>query len=81
MFEASLDGHWNNQCEEDACLAFEAVHNLDEIRTTFNAVADEQCIDVDDEIVGVAKLTKTRYLVDLHKTGPVEIDCRGISEI
>jgi len=80
VFEASLDGHWNNRCEEHACLGFELVHNLDEIRTAFNAPAGESCVDVDDEIIGVAKLTKTRYCVDLQTAGSIEIDCRGISE-
>ena len=81
VFEVSLDGHWNKGCPEDAWLAFEIVHNLDEIRVAFNASTDQPCVEVEDEIIGVARLTKTRYLVDLQSVGSVEIDCRAVSEI
>ena len=81
VFEASLDGHWNNNCPEDAELMFETVHNLDEIKRRFGTNDDDSIVDVIDEIICVVKLQKTRYLVDLNNRGEIEIDCRGISEI
>lgn len=81
VFEASLDPVWNNKCPENVELAFETVHNLDDVRRQFNVGNGQSIVTVSDEIIGVVKLEKTRYLVDLHNHGGIEIDCRGISEI
>jgi hypothetical protein len=81
VFEASLDGHWNHHCPQDAQLAFETVQNLDIITRQFNAPDGDSSVEVTDEIIAVTKLDKTRYLVDLQGHGGIEIDCRGHSEI
>jgi hypothetical protein len=71
----------NNKVPESASLTFEMVQNMDEIRARFECRESSWLQDVNDEIVGVAKLSATRYLVDLNDRGGLEIDCRGISEI
>jgi len=81
VFETSLDGHWNKDCPQKAQLIFETVHNLEEIKTLFGAVGRQSLVDVADEIIGVAKLSKTCYIIDLHRTGAVEIDCRHVYEV
>ena len=80
VFEVSLNAHWNAGGADAAQLVFETVHNLEEIKTLFGAVGSQSSVDVADEIIGVAKLSKTRYIIDLHRTGAVEIDCRHVYE-
>lgn len=76
-----LDGHWNHQCAERAFLTFHHVRNLDAVRAVLQAYPEEVAVSLSDEIIGIVKLDKTTYLVDLHRTGALELDCRGISEI
>ena len=76
-----LDGHWNHQFAERAYLTFHHVKNLDAVRAVFKAHPEEVAVSFNDEIIGIAKLDKTQYVVDLHRTGALELDCRGISEI
>lgn len=78
---ADLDGHWNNKRAERAYLTFHSVKNIAEVRATLSARPDEDVMEVNDEMIGVVKLDKTRYLVDLHRVGSLVLDCRGISEI
>ena len=76
-----LDGHWNHQCAGRAFLTFHHVRNLDAVRAVLQANPEEVAVSLSDEIIGIVKLDKTTYLFDLHRTGPLELDCRGISEI
>ncbi len=76
-----LDGHWNHQCAERAFLTFHHVRNLDTVRAVFQALPEDVSVSFNDEIIGIAKLDKTRYLVDLRRAGALELDCRGVSEI
>lgn len=78
---AELDGHWNHQCPERAFLTFHGVKNLTEVRIKLAAPIEQGDAKLNDEIIGIRKLDKTRYLVDLHHAGALEIDCRGLSEI
>ena len=80
-FVADLNGHWNKQCSERAYLTFHNVKNVDALRTRLSIPSDESRIELADEIIGVMKLDKTKYRIDLHHAGAIEIDCRGISEI
>lgn len=75
-----LDGHWNHQCAERAFLTFHNVKNLDVVRAVLQAHSEDVVVSFNDEIIGIAKLDKTMYRVDLHRTGTLELDCRGISE-
>ena len=81
VLEADLDGHWNNKVRERALLVFEVVHNVDEIRQRLHCPDLTAELKLNDEIIGIVKVAKTRYLVDLSKIGPLEIDCRGIHEV
>lgn len=79
--EADLNGHWNNRVPERAVLTFEVVHNIDEIRQRLQCPEAAAEVKLQDEIIGIVKVAKTRYLVDLSRFGPLEIDCRGLHEI
>lgn len=74
-----LDGHWNHQCAERAFLTFHNDKNLDAVKAALKVTLGEATVSFNDEIIGIVKLDKTTYLVDLHRTGALELDCRGIS--
>ena len=76
-----LDGHWNHQCAERAFLTFHHVRNIDAVRAVFQAHPEEITVNYRDEIIGITKLDKTKYLVDFQLAGTLELDCRGVSEI
>ena len=76
-----LDGHWNHQCAERAFLTFHHVRNLDVVRAVLKADPEEVVVSLNDEIIGIAKLDKTTYLIDLHRAGALKVDCRGVSEM
>ena len=76
-----LDGHWNHQCPERAFLTFHHVRNLDAVRAVLQVSPEEVEVNMNDEIIGIAKSDKTTYLVDLNHAGALKLDCRGITEI
>lgn len=76
-----LDGHWNNQCEQRAYLVFYSVKNLVDLCATLGIAKTDGETKYRDEIIGVVKVDKTQYRVDLQVTQTLEIDCRGLSEI
>lgn len=76
-----LDGHWNHQCAERAFLTFHHVRKLDAVRAVLQADPEEVVVSLNDEIIGIAKLDKTKYLVDLQHAGALELNCRGLSDL
>lgn len=76
-----LYGHWNHQCAERAFLTFHHVSNLDAVRAALQAPPEGTTVNFNDEIIGIMKLDKTKYRVDLQRAGALELDCRGVSEI
>jgi hypothetical protein len=78
---AELDGHWNHQCAERAYLTFRSVKNTTDVRHKLVLSADLMDARLSDEIIGIRKIHKTKYLINLHLGGPLEIECRGLSEI
>ena len=77
----SIDGYWNNQCEERACLFFYGVKNLDDIRSVLSAAGEAAQRGSPDEIIGIAKTGKEEYVVDFARTGSVSIVCSSLSEV
>jgi hypothetical protein len=73
------DGHWNHQCAERAFLTFHNDKNLDSVRAVLRANPEDVTVSFNDEIIGIVKLDKTTYQVDLHCTGSLKLDFRGIS--
>lgn len=78
---ADLYGHWNHGCEQRAWLMFHNVKNFTEICETLGLESAEGKHEYNDEIIGILKTDKTKYLVDLSKARELWIDCRGLSEV
>ena len=76
-----LDGYWNNQCEERACLFFYGVKNLEEVRSILAPSGEAAQCGIPDEILGIAKTSKDEYAVDLARSGSVSIVCSSLSEV
>lgn len=60
-----LDGHWNHQCAERAFLTLHHVRNLDAVRAVLQSHPEEVAVSLSDEIIGIVKLDKTTYLVEI----------------
>jgi hypothetical protein len=79
-FVIALDPHWNNRVAERRHLFFEGVRNMEEVLHRLGHSAGERCLDLGDEIIGIARNDDGRILVDLMKAGAIYIDCKSIGE-
>lgn len=79
-FVADLNGHWNQGCEQRASLMFHKVKNLAVVCETLGLDAEDGKHQYDDEIIGILRSDKSRYLIDLAKASDLWIDCGGLSE-
>lgn len=59
------DGHWNHQCAKRAFLTFHTDKNLDSVRAVLRANPEDVTVSFNDEIIGIVKLDKTTYLVEI----------------
>jgi hypothetical protein len=66
---------------ERACLTFRNVKYMTDVRHRLAVSADPKDAQLNGEIIAICRSDKAKYLVDLRLAGPLEIECRGLSEI